>query len=132
MTKRIYIAGALNDDAIGYIKNLRRMIKHAILVRKHGYAVFVPGLDFLLLLLSDEINYNFVFYNSWHWIKVAHAIYVVPKSKKSKGTKREVALAKKLGIPVFYKVEEMDEYFFVDYEKKKKSKLGKLLSRKEK
>ena len=58
---RVYIAGALNADAIGYIKNLRRMLKHAILVRKAGFAVFVPGLDILMLLMSDTINYNFVF-----------------------------------------------------------------------
>jgi hypothetical protein len=119
---RVYIAGALNADAIGYIKNLRRMIKHAVLVRKAGFAVFVPGLDFLMLMMSDTINYNFVFYNSWSWIKVSDAIYVVPKSRKSKGTKREIELAKKMGIPVFYKLKDMEEYFVVKSAKNIKKK----------
>ena len=112
---RVYVAGALNADAIGYVKNLNRMIKHAIMLRKKNYAVFVPGLDFLMLLLTGEdINYNFVFYNSWHFIKVCDAVYVCPKSGQSKGTKREIKLAKKMGIPVFYKVKKMDKYFGYD------------------
>lgn len=125
---RVYIAGALNADAIGYIKNLRRMIKHSILVRKAGFAVFVPGLDILMLLMSDTINYNFVFYNSWSWIKVSDAIYVVPKSKKSKGTQREIALAEKIGIPVFYKLSDMEEYFVVESAKRVKKKVKKVKS----
>ena len=134
MTKTVYVAGALNaDNAIKYIMNLRRMIKHSIILREHGYAVFVPGLDILLLLLTDKGNYNFVFYNSWHFIKLVDAVYVVPKSGKSKGTKREIKLAKKLGIPIFRKVDEMDEYFMMnDNKKKKKNKLRKLLNMKEK
>jgi len=45
--KRVYVAGKLNSDACGYIKNVHRMIIWAEKVRKAGFAVFVPGLDFL-------------------------------------------------------------------------------------
>lgn len=115
---KVYVAGALNADAIGYIKNLRRMFKHSVMLMKAGYAVFVPGLDLLLLLQSDTINYNFVFWNSWAWIKVSDAVYVCPKSKRSKGTKREIKLAKKQGIPIFYKIADMNEYFELHETKK--------------
>jgi len=120
--KRVYVAGALNADAVGYIRNLRRMLKHAILIRKSGYAVFVPGLDILMLLLSDTITYNFVFFNSYSWIRVSDAVYVVPKSSKSKGTQREIRLAKKLGIPIFYKIEDMNEYFEIEETRESKKK----------
>ena len=88
--KRIYVAGALNDDAVGYIKNLHRLVKYSILLRRNGYAVYVPGLDFLMGFLDGNFKYHDYFYNSRSWIKVSDAVFVVPKSKKSRGVKREV------------------------------------------
>ena len=123
MAKCIYVAGALNaNDAITYIKNMNRMFEHSLLLMEAGYSVFVPGLDILLLLKSDKPSYNKAFFNSWWWIKKADGIYVVPKSKKSKGTKREIKLAEGQSIPIFYSIEEMDEYFFNEKTKVKKIK----------
>lgn len=133
MANRVYVAGALNaSDATLYIKNMHRMVKYSIKLRKAGYSVFVPALDFLMGFLDGNFNYHDYFYNSWWWIKVAEAIYVVPESSKSKGTQREVALGKKLGIPVFYKISDMDAYFLRNEGKKKKktSKLKKLFKKK--
>lgn len=112
MRPKVYVAGALNaKDAIKYVRNLSRMFRYGVMIMEAGYSVFVPGLDLLLLLSAKKINYNFVFYNSWEWIKVSDAVYVVPKSRRSRGTKREVKLAKKMGIPVFYKIADMNKYF---------------------
>ena len=109
---KVYVAGALNaKDAIKYVRNLSRMFRYGVMLMESGYSVFVPGLDLLLLLSAKKINYNFVFYNSWEWIKVSDAVYVCPKSRRSKGTKREIKLAKKMGIPVFHKVSEMNKHF---------------------
>ena len=53
--KRIYIAGPLNDDAVGYIKNLHNMIQTAEAVRMLGCSVYVPGLDFMQGLVGCSL-----------------------------------------------------------------------------
>ena len=52
--KRIYIAGKLNGMACDYIKNVHRMIITSEKVRKAGFAIYVPGVDFLqgVILMS--------------------------------------------------------------------------------
>jgi len=37
--KRIYVAGKLNDDAVGYIQNCHKMIRAAKKVREAGYNI---------------------------------------------------------------------------------------------
>ena len=110
--KRVYVAGALNaKDAVLYIKNMSRMAEWSIKLIRAGYSVFVPGLDFLLGFKDGNFHYHNYFYNSWWWIKVAEAIFVVPHSEKSKGTRREIEMAKKENIPVFYSIRDMNRYF---------------------
>lgn len=108
---RIYVAGALNGMATDYIKNLHRMIKYANEIRKNGYAVFVPGLDFLQGIISGTWGYNDYFNNSYSWLQVSEAMFVVPGWEKSKGTKREIKKAEAIGIPVFYKLKSLYKYF---------------------
>ena len=106
--KRIYIAGKLNDDACGYIKNVHKMIHWAEKVRKLGFAVFVPGLDFLQGVTFGNWEYNDYFDNSQPWLDVADAMFLVPGWQESKGTKREIERAKEKGISVFDDLEELE------------------------
>jgi hypothetical protein len=105
--KRIYVAGALNADAVGYIKNMHRMIKTARMLRAHGYSVYVPGNDFLEGLVDGNFGYDDFFDNSQPWIAVSDAIFLVPGWEASTGTKREIEYAKGLGIPVFDNIDTM-------------------------
>ncbi len=82
--KRIYIAGALDSDSTSYIKNLHRMIFWAEKVRKEGYSVYVPGIEFLMGLQNGDWNYNDYFNNSQPWLDVSDAIFVVPGWEKRK------------------------------------------------
>ncbi len=107
MKNKIYIAGALNTDSIDYIKNLHRMIKYAEEVRKKGFSVFAPGLDFLIGLQCGNLEYDDYFNNSQPWLEVSDAMFVVPGWEKSKGTKREIQRAKEKNIPVYYCLEEL-------------------------
>lgn len=100
--KRIYVAGKLNDDACGYIKNVHRMIIWAEKVRKLGFAVFVPGLDFLQGVVFGDWNYQDYFDNSQSWLDVADAIFLVPGWEVSSGTKREIERANQRNIPVYF------------------------------
>ena len=98
--KKVYIAGKLNDDAVGYIKNLHAMIQEAEKVRKAGFSVYIPGLDFLGGLVFGDWDYHCYFNNSQPWLLASDAVYVCPNSERSTGTQKEIKLAKKNGIPV--------------------------------
>jgi hypothetical protein len=105
--KRVYIAGKLNDDACGYIKNLHRMIVAAERVRKAGFAVFVPCLDILQGIVAGNLGYEDYFDNSQSWLDVSHAVFLTPGWETSKGTAAEIQRAKAQGIPVFSGIDEL-------------------------
>lgn len=109
--KRIYIAGKLNDMACGYIKNVNRMIKTAIEVQKHGFAVYIPGIDLLVGLVHGGMEYENYFNNSRFWLAASDAVFLTPGWETSEGTKKEIELAKSLEIPVFESLSRMVEYF---------------------
>ena len=110
MKDKIYIAGALNSDACGYIQNLHNMIESANTIRKMGASVFIPGLDFLLGLVDGEMGYFEYIDNDDPWVVSCDALYVVPGSEKSVGVAREIKMAEDKGIPVFFKHWEVFEF----------------------
>jgi hypothetical protein len=99
--KKIYIAGKLNDTAVGYIKNCHKMIKTAKEVREAGFSVYVPCIDFLEGLVDGGFEYNDYFDNSQPWLLASDAVFLTPGWGSSEGTKREIALARENDIPVF-------------------------------
>lgn len=105
--KKVYIAGKLNDDAVGYIHNVHWMIMEAEKVRKAGYAVFVPCLDFLMGVMFGYWQYEDYFNNSQPFLASCDYLYACPNWKKSEGTKKEMAYAKELGIPIVYSIEQL-------------------------
>ncbi len=100
--KKIYVAGALNSDAVGYIRNLHNMISYSNKLRRKGYSVFVPGLDILMGLLDGNFDYQDYFENSQPWLVVSDIMFVCPGWESSKGTMKEIELAKKSNIPIVY------------------------------
>lgn len=96
-----YIAGALNDDACEYIQNLHKMIIWAEKIRQLGYAVFIPGTDFLHGLVCGNLNYEDYFENDYPFLKKSDIMFVCPGWENSKGTAKELRTAKKYNIPVY-------------------------------
>ncbi len=110
--KKVYVAGKLNDDAVGYIQNIHRMIVIANAAREVGFAVFVPCIDILQGIVAGNWTYREYFDNSQPWLIASDAVLVVKEGyKNSKGTMREIETAKKHDIPVFFSLKEMQEYF---------------------
>ena len=105
--KRVYIAGKLNADAVGYVENMSKMIKASDEIRKMGFAVFVPCLDFICGLVIGGYKYEDYFDNNQEFLKTCDAVYLVPGWEESKGTQREISCAKHLGIPVYEKIEDL-------------------------
>lgn len=99
--KRVYVAGKLNADAAGYIKNCHTMIRTADRIRRLGFSVYIPCLDFLSGLVVGDYEYQDYFENNMPWLEVSHAVFVLPNSENSKGTQKELNRARELGIPIF-------------------------------
>lgn len=108
--KRVYIAGKLNDEAVGYIKNINRMVVYAEKVRRYGFAVFIPAVDFLVGVIMGDLEYKDYFDNSQPWMEVSDAVFVVPGWETSNGTKCEIKRASDLDIPVFFDLEALNGY----------------------
>lgn len=104
-----YIAGKLNDDACDYITNLHKMLRRAEKIRKHGYAIYVPGLDFLMGLFCGNYNYQDYFNNNQEFLKRCDKMIVTEGWETSKGTTKEIKLARELNIPLYTYFEETDE-----------------------
>ena len=111
---RVYIAGALSSRedrsrdpstvVIDYLSNVSKMCKVASQVRKLGYFPFVPALDLLLGVINgdwDEEDYRGV---GMAFLEVCDAVLVISQSW---GVGKEVERANELGIPVYYKLEDL-------------------------
>ncbi len=109
--KRVYIAGALNSDACGYITNLHKMTAYANRVMRLGCAVYSPGNDFIQGLLSGVLDYKDYVRNTMSFLEVCDAVALVPDNHMySVGTRNEVLRARQLGIPVLYSFEEVLQF----------------------
>ena len=107
----IYIAGKLNDGAVGYLHNVHKMMVVAEGVRLAGFAPFVPAIDLLMGIKFGYENYEDYFDGSQAWLIRSDAVLLVPGWETSKGTEREIQTAKDNNIPVFESLEELVEYF---------------------
>jgi len=96
----VYIAGALNSDAAGYIQNMHRMVDSDLTLRRCGFITFNPCLDFLVGLQSGEMNYEDYTPTGLAWLEKSDCVYLVPGWESSKGTAAEIKHAEELGIPV--------------------------------
>lgn len=109
--KKIYVAGKLNADAVGYLHNVHKMINTAEVLRESGYSVFVPCLDLIMGIAFGWEDYHTYFDNSQPWLKASDAVFLVPGWVTSSGTKKEIETAFDNNIPVFDNLSEMDAYF---------------------
>ena len=114
----VYIAGAIHpykseDPITGFLGNLRRGQRMGKDLLIKGYSPFCPFLDFIYFLhLGDgeNITVRQIKDLSMVWLEKCDAVLVLPKYRKSEGTRAEIARAKELGIPIFYNVEDLEDY----------------------
>ena len=111
MKKKVYIAGRLNDMAVDYLLNCHKMMATAEEVRKAGYSVYIPCIDYTMGMMFGWTKYEDYFDNSQPWLEVANAVFLVPGWEMSSGTRREMERADVLDIPIFDSIEKMNEHF---------------------
>lgn len=108
---RVYVAGKYSDDdVIKVLRNMRDGIGVAVELIKLGYAPFTCWLDFQLGLVAEIPIEIFKAY-SMEWLRVSDAVLLVHNWRRSQGAIEEVLEAKRLKIPVFESIKDLDEYF---------------------
>ena len=108
--KKVYVAGKLNAYAVNYIKNMHKMIAAADEIRRMGYSVYVPCLDFLSGLVHGDYDYYDYFNNNLPWMLSADLVFVAPGWETSEGTKQEIEIARENNIPVLFNIHDLISY----------------------
>jgi len=99
---KIYLAGKYSaNNILDCLNNIHDGIKKGAEILKKGDVVFCPFIDFLFqffdktLTIEDYYRYSMSFLEGW-----ADEIWVLPDWENSEGTKKEIARANELKIPV--------------------------------
>ena len=111
----VYVAGALSNSdedtnrtpskvVVDYINNCRKMLIAAREVIRKGHAPFVPALDFLTGLVSGDMEEKDYRLCNLEFLSVCDVMLVLSRSS---GVREEIEFAKKKGIPVCYKIEDL-------------------------
>lgn len=114
---RVYVAGKYSDtnvlDVLGNISRGISLCKDLFLM---GYAPFCPWLDHQYVLQMSDAERKSLTVPMFHeyslaWLDVSDCILVIPERiESSRGVQNEIARAKEIGIPVFYSINEMEEW----------------------
>ena len=111
----VYIAGPLtphgpNNHAIEYLGHVAEMLKVARTLIKKGYAPFCPAIDFAYFLNTEDTPSEREIKDvSLAFLLVSNAVYMLPGWTFSAGCKVEYELARELGIPIVYSMEQLEE-----------------------
>jgi hypothetical protein len=110
---RIYVAGKYSDNnVVDVLKNIGMGERVCADLFVAGYAPFCPWHDKSYVMLNPELEFSVQqFYDySIAWLKVSDAMFLLPNWKESKGTLKEIEIAKEQGIPVFETIDELDKW----------------------
>jgi hypothetical protein len=115
MKKRIkvYVAGAYSaDDVLSVLQNIGRGEKACAELFRRGFAPFCPWHDKSYVTDSPYFEFKIEdFYEfSIAWLEVSEVMLVLPGHSGSGGTMKEIEIAKELGIPVCYSIDELVKF----------------------
>lgn len=113
--KRVYVAGLYSRtadggkaDVIQVLKNIRDGQAVSLKVLRLGFAVFCPWLDYQFALLDDDpIPVEVYKENSMAWVEVSDYMLVISGVGLGSGVDAEIETARKLGIPVYFKLDDL-------------------------
>ena len=123
----IYIVGAISDpNPVRYLSNVSMGNFMFDWLLKEGYSAFWGGQDLSACLTTSHLTdademVKRLQRNSIEILKRCDAVVALHSHIHSKGSKKELELAKEIGIPVFYWGEGFDELRLKlqDYEKQR-------------
>lgn len=102
---RIYVAGPMLTSGNPYV-NVRDGLRVGTTLMKRGYYPFIPHLTAVWeIAASEDFAYEDWLRLDFESVGMADALLRLPGD--SRGADREVAEAKRLGIPVYYSIETL-------------------------
>lgn len=107
---RIYVAGEYSaGDVIDVLKNIGRGESFCTTLFKIGFAPYSPWSDAVYAknLWYQEPSKQEFYDASLAWLQVSDAVYVISGHGKGGGVDAEIEFAKKIGIPVFYSMDDL-------------------------
>lgn len=116
---RIYVAGLLSRNhkgekafAIEYLENIAVNGGYAVKIMHKGHYPFCPGIDYSFFIINkamglDKISEKAIKGYSMEWLKVSDAIFMTPGWEHSPGSKAELEEAMKLGLKIFWSLDEI-------------------------
>ena len=111
--KRVYVAGAMSSsNPITFLDNLRKGMRLSTECLLAGYAVFSPFIDYSLFFQLRDGEYiplDVIQGNSMAWVEVSDCLLVAEGWESSKGTEKEIANAIRLGIPVYFSLDNLKQ-----------------------
>jgi len=111
--RKVYVAGPYSaDNVISVLDNMRRGMRVGVRVLLKGYAPFVPWLDYhfsLMLQRNEKLNVGNYYDYSMAWLEVSDYM-LVHEIGVSKGVMKEIVVANRLNIPIFYSLGDLINY----------------------
>jgi hypothetical protein len=111
---RVYVAGAYSaNNVIDVLKNIGRGDEYCTQLFLNGFAPFNPWSDrtFVMLAWKHKFTVQQFYDYSITWLKVSNCLFLVPEWRNSKGTIKEIKIAKKLKLPIFETLTELKLHY---------------------
>lgn len=102
--KRVYVAGAYSaDNVLDCLRNIGKGEEYSTIIFNMGFAPFCPWHDKDFIIRNWNADYTVQqFYDFCiAWLEVSQYMFLVPGWENSKGTLKEIDIAKRLSIPIF-------------------------------
>ena len=103
--KRIYIAGPMSKG--DHAENIRRGLKAGMKVWNRGFLPHVPHLNHFWGMVDPRPD---EFWLAMDFEEIKRCDGLLRLKGKSCGADKEVKIAHKLGIPIFYSIKELLDY----------------------
>jgi len=105
---RIFVCGAYTDSPARVDENILAARKATAAILNRGHFPLCPHTLFASFERDyPEIEYETYLEWSLAWLPLCHGIYLLPFWQKSEGAKRELALAARLELSVYYSIEDI-------------------------
>lgn len=104
---KVYVAGAYSaDNVIDVLKNIGRGQQVCAELFSKGFAPFCPWHDksYVIDLPYDDFTVEQFYEYSIAWLKVSECMLVLEGYENSKGTLKEIEIAKEMNIPIYYDI----------------------------
>jgi len=106
----VYVAGAMTADFDGYLKNIKKGIDACAILRKWGLSPLPFWTDFIEILCNPgDITTTVLPETNIPWLDKSDIVYVLSGWEHSKGTRKEIDRATRLGIPIVYTLNDLLE-----------------------